>query len=50
MPGGASRGVLLTARALELETVDRDLSRESVMEAVKLAPDAGAAAVLASKY
>src|SRR5258708_5576294 len=27
------RGVLLTARALELETVDRDLSRESVMEA-----------------
>src|SRR3954471_18314260 len=32
------RGVLLTARALELEKVDRDLSRESVMEAVKLAP------------
>src|SRR2546429_292620 len=32
------RGVLLTARALELENVDRDLSRESVIEAVKLAP------------
>src|SRR5437763_1585244 len=31
------RGVLLTARALELEKVDRDLSLESVMEAVKLA-------------
>src|SRR6266576_3208998 len=44
------RGVLLTARALELETVDRDLSRESVMEAVKLAPTLVPAAVLASKY
>src|SRR6201994_859312 len=32
------RGVLLTARALELETQDRDLSRENAMEAVKLAP------------
>src|SRR5258705_2066161 len=40
------RGVLLTARALELETVDRDLSRESVMEAVKLAPTLVPAAVL----
>jgi HemY protein len=44
------RGVLLTARALELETVDRDLSRESVMEAVKLAPTLVPAAVLAGKY
>jgi len=44
------RGVLLTARALELETVERDLSRESVMEAVKLAPTLVPAAVLASKY
>src|SRR5258708_363369 len=40
------RGVLLTARALELETVDRDLSRESVMEAVKLAPTLVPSAVL----
>jgi HemY protein len=44
------RGVLLTARALELENVDRDLSRESVIEAVKLAPTLVPAAVLASKY
>ncbi len=44
------RGVLLTARALELETVDRDLSRESVMEAIKLAPTLVPAAVLASKF
>src|SRR5438034_5032840 len=44
------RGVLLTARALELEKVDRDLSRESVMEAVKLAPTLAPAAVLASKF
>ena len=44
------RGVLLTARALELENVDRDLSRESVMEAVKLAPTLVPSAVLASKY
>lgn len=44
------RGVLLTARALELQNVDRDLSRESVMEAVKLAPTLVPAAVLASKY
>src|ERR1700716_2810450 len=44
------RGVLLTARALELETVDRDLSRESVMEAIKQAPTLVPAAVLASKY
>ena len=44
------RGVLLTARALELEKVDRDASRESVMEAIKLAPTLVPAAVLASKY
>jgi HemY protein len=44
------RGVLLTARALELEKVDRDLSRDSVMEAVKLAPTLVPAAALASKY
>jgi HemY protein len=44
------RGVLLTARALELENVDRDLSRDSVMEAVKLAPTLVPSAVLASKY
>jgi HemY protein len=44
------RGVLLTARALELVNVDRDLSRESAMEAVKLAPTLVPAAVLASKY
>jgi HemY protein len=44
------RGVLLTARALELETVDRDRSREAAMEAVKLAPTLVPAAVLASKY
>ena len=44
------RGVLLTARALELEKVDRDLSRESVMEAVKLAPTLVPAAVLAAKF
>lgn len=44
------RGVLLTARALELENVDRDLSRESAVEAVKLAPTLVPAAVLASRY
>ncbi|MGB9116146.1 heme biosynthesis protein HemY [Bradyrhizobium sp.] len=44
------RGVLLTARALELETVDRDLSREAVMEAIKLAPTLAPAAVLAARY
>jgi HemY protein len=44
------RGVLLTARALELEKVDRDLSRESIMEAIKLAPTLVPAAVLASKF
>lgn len=44
------RGVLLTARALELETGDRDLSRESVMEAIKLAPTLVPGAVLASRF
>ena len=44
------RGVLLTARALESETVDRDVARENVMEAVKLAPTLVPAAVLAAKF
>jgi HemY protein len=44
------RGVLLTARALELETTDRDLSREVVTEAVKLAPTLVPAAALSAKY
>jgi HemY protein len=44
------RAVLLTARALELEHSNRDLSRQSVMEAIKLAPTLVPAAVLAAKY
>jgi HemY protein len=44
------RAVLLTARALELETADRDLSRDSIMEAVKLAPTLIPAATLAAKF
>src|SRR5262245_40269886 len=44
------RGVLLTARALELEKVDRDLLRDSAMEAVKFAPTLVPAAVLAAKF
>ncbi|WP_316206175.1 heme biosynthesis protein HemY [Bradyrhizobium sp. SZCCHNR3058] len=44
------RGVLLTARAIELESKNRDLSRTSVMEAVKLAPTLVPAAVLAAKF
>jgi HemY protein len=44
------RGVLLAARALELHNLDRDLSRESAMEAIKLAPTLVPAAVLASKF
>ncbi|WP_025033119.1 heme biosynthesis protein HemY [Bradyrhizobium sp. DOA9] len=44
------RGVLLAARALELETMDRDVARESAMEAVKLAPTLVPAAVLAAKF
>jgi HemY protein len=44
------RAVLLTARALDLETSDRDLSRDSVAEAVRLAPTLVPAAVLAAKF
>jgi HemY protein len=44
------RGVLLTARAMELESKDRDRSRDSAMEAVKLAPTLVPAAVLAAKF
>ncbi|MET0971414.1 MAG: heme biosynthesis HemY N-terminal domain-containing protein [Tardiphaga sp.] len=44
------RGVLLTARAMELETQDRDQARDTVMEAVKLAPTLVPAAVLAAKF
>ena len=44
------RAVLLTARALELETSDRDRSRESVMEAIRLAPTLVPAVVLASRF
>jgi len=44
------RGVLLTARALEMEKLDRDLARDSVMEAIKLAPTLEPAAVLAAKF
>src|SRR5581483_9934407 len=44
------RGVLLTARAEELESKNRDLSRDSVMEAVKLAPTLVPAAVLTAKF
>jgi HemY protein len=44
------RAVLLTARALELETSDRDASREAVLEAVKLAPTLIPAATLAAKF
>lgn len=44
------RGVLLTARALELEATDRDQSRATVNEAVKLAPTLVPAVALAAKY
>ncbi|HAP12260.1 MAG TPA: heme biosynthesis protein HemY, partial [Afipia sp.] len=37
-PYKRQRGVLLTARALDLETSDRDRARASITEAVKLAP------------
>lgn len=49
-PYKRQRGVLLTARALDLETSDRDKSRASVMEAVKLAPTLVPAATLAAKF
>lgn len=44
------RGVLLTARALDCETTDRDLARDSILEAVRLAPTLVPAAVLAAKF
>jgi HemY protein len=44
------RAVLLTARALETETSDRDASRADAMEAARLAPTLVPAAVLAAKY
>jgi HemY protein len=44
------RAVLLTARALELETTDRDAARDNIMEAVKLAPTLIPAATLAAKF
>ena len=44
------RAVLLTARAVELETGDRDASRDAVLEAVKLAPTLIPAATLAAKF
>ena len=43
------RAVLLTARALALEDIDRDASRAAVLEAVKLAPDLVPAAALAGR-
>ena len=43
------RAVLLTARALALEELDRDRSRAAVLEAVKLAPDLVPAAALAGR-
>ena len=43
------RAVLLTARALALEELDRDGSRAAVLEAVKLAPDLVPAAALAGR-
>lgn len=49
-PYKRQRGVLLTARALDLETSDRDRSRASVTEAVKLAPTLVPAATLAVKF
>jgi HemY protein len=43
------RAVLLTARALALEEIDRDAARLAVLEAVKLAPDLVPAAALAGR-
>jgi HemY protein len=43
------RAVLLTARALALEEIERDTSRAAVLEAVKLAPDLVPAAALAGR-
>ena len=43
------RAVLLTARALSLETTDRDAARALALDAVKLAPNLVPAAVLAGR-
>lgn len=43
------RAVLLTARALALDEIDRDASRAAVLEAVKLAPDLVPAAAFAGR-
>jgi HemY protein len=43
------RAVLLTARAIALEDIDRDTSRANALEAVKLAPDLVPAAALAGQ-
>jgi HemY protein len=43
------RAVLLTARALALENVDRDAASDAALEAVKLAPDLVPAAALAGR-
>jgi HemY protein len=43
------RAVLLTARALALDDIDRDASLAAVLEAVKLAPDLVPAAALAGR-
>lgn len=43
------RAVLLTARALALETIERDTARNAVLEAVKLAPDLVPAAAFAGR-
>jgi HemY protein len=43
------RAVLLTARALALEEIERDAARAPVLEAVKLAPDLVPAAALAGR-
>ena len=43
------RAVLLTARALALNEIDRDGARAAVLEAVKLAPDLVPAAALAGR-
>ncbi len=43
------RAVLLTARALALQEIDRDAARAAVLEAVKLAPDLVPAAALAGR-
>jgi HemY protein len=43
------RAVLLTARAMALQEIDRDASRATVLEAVKLAPDLVPAVALAGR-